>query len=108
MKIHYREHAHAVTTNDRYGYYRQIEYNSPKSGTVVLETKKPEGEALWPVTLYMKVTVHNHEDLTYLTDMILNIVDEARGEFGENEARSPSSWKLPGDWRDIAMYKGKT
>lgn len=112
MKVHYREHAHAVTTNDRYGYYRQIEYNSRRCGQVLLETKMPphhpqdDSKMLWPLTFYMKMTVHNHEDLTKLTDRILQAVDELRGEFGEDEGVSPSSYKLPGDWRHLAMYKG--
>jgi hypothetical protein len=113
VKVHYREHEHAVTTNDRYGYYRQIEYNSVRCGQVVLETRMPPHKPqdskkfLWPLTLYLKVVVHNHEDLTRITDMLLESVDSMRGEYGEFEATSPSSWRLPGDWRHIAMYRGR-
>lgn len=110
MKIHYREHEHAVTTNDRYGYYRQLEYNSIRCGQVLIETKAPSAppndakKQTWPITLYFKMTIHNHEDLTRMTDRLLQAVDELRGEFGEYEVVSPSSWKLPGDWRHLSIY----
>lgn len=100
MKIHYREHSHAVTMNDRYGYYQTLQYQSIHNGPVNIQTLMPPAPstAMWPVTLRIELTIHNHEDLTRMTDHILDAVDSLRGEFGEKEAISPSSLMLPGNW----------
>jgi hypothetical protein len=91
MLVNYRCAAHAVTSiNDKYGYYRSIVYNSKKTGKISFRTELPTKNE-WPLDVYVKVTLHNHEDLTRFTDIVLDAFDSLRGEFGEKEVRSPSS-----------------
>jgi hypothetical protein len=91
MIIKYRCAAHHVTSiNDKYGYYKSIEYKHKKRGWIQFETENLNDKE-WPLRVYVAFDVSNHEDLTRITDAILDVFDSTRGEFGEHEVRSPSS-----------------
>lgn len=93
MHLHYREWPHAVAGRGKYGYFHTLLYRQPKRREIIrMETELTGKE--WPLFLKVKLPVHNYEDMEFIVDGILDLFDSLRGEHGEDEVISPSSFKL--------------
>ena len=90
MKIHYRELAHSIAGQGKYGYYESITYVCGKRNEILRARTQLSGKE-WPLQLVVMVPINNHQDLERFTDAVLDAFDNLNGEHGEKELISPSA-----------------
>lgn len=87
--LNYRKPEDAVVHKNRYGYFRHLLHRNDvrhEEMEIITETGMKE----WPLTVHIIMPIHNHEDLEKVATFSMDMFDHLRGEYGEDEKKSPS------------------